>query len=217
MKETIVIACNCDSLREFIRVMLPAGAYDTRFCGNEPDLLVNLDRAERRVLIVEESFAKQGTVELVKSVMKKYSRLRVAVCSIRELSAKTVSRYFAAGAESYIDLRRAGAKVKGYFRKVVDGEQLVPPEVMKRMEEEAQYDGPTTLTPKERIIIKHCLAGQSNEEIAAQLFISEKTVKTHKTHIIQKAGGRHYVDLLKLAIRQRIISGEELVEIIDAD
>lgn len=42
------------------------------------------------------------------------------------------------------------------------------------------------LTPRERVILKHITYGQSNKEIAAELHITEKTVKTHITNILGK-------------------------------
>lgn len=41
-------------------------------------------------------------------------------------------------------------------------------------------------TPRERVILKHITYGQSNKEIAAELYITEKTVKTHITSIFGK-------------------------------
>jgi len=48
--------------------------------------------------------------------------------------------------------------------------------------------------------------GRTNVEIADTLFISVRTVESHKNHIMQKLGIRTSVDLLKFAIRNNIVS-----------
>ncbi|GGD52911.1 response regulator [Paenibacillus nasutitermitis] len=55
--------------------------------------------------------------------------------------------------------------------------------VVMEIEDEKSID---ILTAKEIVVLKHITLGQSNKEIAAELHISEKTVKTHITHILAK-------------------------------
>jgi len=51
------------------------------------------------------------------------------------------------------------------------------------------------LTAREREVVEHVLAGESNAEIAAALGMSEKTVKTHLTHVYAKVGVRSRTEL----------------------
>ena len=55
------------------------------------------------------------------------------------------------------------------------------------------------LTKREKSILKHLVIGRMNKEIAVKLFISEKTVKTHRQNIIRKLNARHLIDLYKYA------------------
>jgi DNA-binding CsgD family transcriptional regulator len=61
------------------------------------------------------------------------------------------------------------------------------------------------LTIREKEILKLIVEGQSNGEIAENLFISIRTVETHKTNILQKLGLSSTVELVKFAIRNKII------------
>ncbi len=62
-----------------------------------------------------------------------------------------------------------------------------------------------SLSPRQQEIVKLWGEGYSNGEIAERLFISIRTVETHKNHIMQKLNLRTNVDLVKFAIRNNLI------------
>jgi DNA-binding NarL/FixJ family response regulator len=65
---------------------------------------------------------------------------------------------------------------------------------------------PDDLTPREAEVLAHIAAGLSNTEIAAALFVSEATVKTHVNHIFAKTGLRDRAQLVGYAFRKGIAS-----------
>ncbi len=64
---------------------------------------------------------------------------------------------------------------------------------------------PSTLTTREVEIVALIAAGLSSKEIAAKLFISVKTVETHRANIMEKLGVRNVPELVRYAIRTGII------------
>jgi DNA-binding CsgD family transcriptional regulator len=60
---------------------------------------------------------------------------------------------------------------------------------------------PYSLTPREREILDHVIAGRTYSEIARALVISEKTVSSHISNLLRKTGTANRVDLARLAIR----------------
>jgi DNA-binding NarL/FixJ family response regulator len=62
-------------------------------------------------------------------------------------------------------------------------------------------DAAEGLTPREAEVLAHIAAGESNAEIAAALFVSEATVKTHVNHIFSKTGLRDRAQLVGYAFR----------------
>jgi DNA-binding NarL/FixJ family response regulator len=62
-------------------------------------------------------------------------------------------------------------------------------------------DAAVGLTPREAEVLAHIAAGESNAEIAAALFVSEATVKTHINHIFGKTGLRDRAQLVGYAFR----------------
>ena len=65
---------------------------------------------------------------------------------------------------------------------------------------------PNDLTKREHEILGLVASGKTNREVAEALFISIKTVETHKTHILDKLGLKNTTALIKYAIKNNIIS-----------
>ena len=95
------------------------------------------------------------------------------------------------------------------IRVVAAGEALLAPAITRRLVEhfvrrpapsvEAGHPALAELTPREVDILHHVARGSSNGEIAATLFLSEATVKTHVTRILSKLGLRGRVQAVVLA------------------
>lgn len=64
------------------------------------------------------------------------------------------------------------------------------------------------LTPREREVLRHVLAGRLNKQIAADLGIVEKTIKVHRSHVMHKLGVRSVVELVQLAERSSTARSE---------
>jgi FixJ family two-component response regulator len=57
----------------------------------------------------------------------------------------------------------------------------------------------TTLTPREREVLTHVVAGRLNKQIAGDLGTVEKTIKVHRGRVMEKLGVRTVVDLVRMA------------------
>src|SRR5262245_41461806 len=58
-----------------------------------------------------------------------------------------------------------------------------------------------TLTPREREVLTHVIAGRLNKQIAGELGTVEKTIKVHRSRMMEKLGVRSVADLVRLAER----------------
>jgi DNA-binding NarL/FixJ family response regulator len=104
-------------------------------------------------------------------------------------------------------------------RTVADGESLLAPSITRRLVEEfvrLPRPGQNTpealagLTERELDVLRLIAGGRSNAEIAASLFISEATVKTHVTRLLAKLGLRDRVQAVVLAYESGLVRpGEE--------
>lgn len=71
---------------------------------------------------------------------------------------------------------------------------------------ESDLDVYETLTNRERLVLQLAAEGLSNQEVATRLFISPRTAETHRANLMRKLGLRSQTDLVKFAIRKKIIN-----------
>ena len=96
------------------------------------------------------------------------------------------------------------------IRTVLDGDALLAPEIVRRLLERFAARPPSSsgtppeladLSQRELEVLRLLADGRSNAEIAAALFLSEATVKTHVTHILGKLRLRDRLQAVALAYR----------------
>ena len=100
------------------------------------------------------------------------------------------------------------------IRAVVSGESLLAPSITRRMIEVylgRPQPGPPpeaigSLTPREREILVLLARGLANAEIAARLFVSETTVKTHVARVLMKLGLRDRVQAVIFAYENDVVA-----------
>ena len=101
------------------------------------------------------------------------------------------------------------------IRLVAQGDALLAPSVTKRLIHEfsrgavARQSAPTELddlTPRELEVFKLMARGMSNAEIAAELVVSETTVKTHVARVLMKLGVRDRVQAVVLAYESGVVA-----------
>jgi DNA-binding NarL/FixJ family response regulator len=113
-----------------------------------------------------------------------------------------------AGASGFLLKSAPPRELAGAVRTVAAGDALLAPQITRRMIEEYVLrprpgsGTPTalaSLTPRELAVLRHIALGQSNTEIAAELFLSVPTVKTYVTRILAKLQLRDRVHAVVLA------------------
>lgn len=119
-----------------------------------------------------------------------------------------------AGADGYIVKRSAAADLVSAIRSVMQGQAVLDPVVTRAVvsgyvtrnpQAAIERDELTMLTPREREILILVAEGNTNAEIAKLLFISEKTVQTHRSNILDKLNIHDRTELVRFAIRTGLI------------
>jgi DNA-binding NarL/FixJ family response regulator len=120
-----------------------------------------------------------------------------------------------AGASGFVLKDDPPEQLIAAVRTVAAGEALLSPAITKRVIKQfAQLRRPDPpkeldhLTARERDILRLIASGLSNAEIGDQLHISETTVKTHVTHILQKLSLRDRVQAVVLAYQTGLIEAD---------
>jgi DNA-binding NarL/FixJ family response regulator len=104
-----------------------------------------------------------------------------------------------AGARGYLLKDATREELAGAIRQVAAGESLLDPALVHAAE-----DHPA-LTARERDVLRLMADGKNNSEIAAQLFVSENTVKTHVSNIFDKLNCRDRAAAVLSAWKRHII------------
>jgi DNA-binding NarL/FixJ family response regulator len=123
-----------------------------------------------------------------------------------------------AGASGFVLKDDPPEQLIAAVRIVAAGDALLSPAITKRVIKQfARVPRPTPpkelddLTAREHDILRLIAGGLSNQEIGKELYISETTVKTHVTHILQKLGLRDRVQAVVLAYQSGVIDADASV------
>jgi DNA-binding NarL/FixJ family response regulator len=115
-----------------------------------------------------------------------------------------------AGAKGFISKKAASTELIQAIRAVFSGGAYFSPQVARLLIDECKVKGRKRasfgpLTSREREVLKLIGEGYSDKEIAEILFLSPKTVESHKAKIMEKLHMRKRVELVKYAIKKGIV------------
>lgn len=168
------------------------------------DLAAMLDRTPCDVLLLD--------LQMERSVLCDIETLALRVAIVIVTASERVDDAIAAiqaGARGVVFKRFAIETLLTAIHAVVGGGVWLPPALQTKVVERLREPAGAALTPREREITKHVARGLRNAEVAAELAISEVTVKTHVNNIFQKLGIRDRVELALYAVRMGIIGAHE--------
>ena len=113
-----------------------------------------------------------------------------------------------AGAVSYILKTSKASRIADSIRETMNGTPVLEPEVMTKMMKQMRHERVLhdELTEREMEILLLLAAGFTNQEIADQLFIALKTVKTHVSNILAKLEVHDRTQAVIYAFQHRLIS-----------
>ncbi|MEY9862782.1 DNA-binding NarL/FixJ family response regulator [Catenulispora sp. GAS73] len=183
--------------------------------GAEPDLDVvgeaadglEAVRAARRlrprVVLMDVRMPVMDGVEATAAIVAAVPESRVLILTTFDLDEYAFDG-LRAGASGFLLKNALPAELLGAIRTVAAGDAVVAPRVTRRLLETVAHRLPSSttagtdarldrLTPRERDILIEVALGKSNAEIAADLFLSENTVKSHFKHVLAKLGLRDRV------------------------
>ncbi|MES2829370.1 MAG: response regulator transcription factor [Bacteroidota bacterium] len=173
---------------------------------NHPELVLDLlQDTPVDILITDVSMPVLSGVELTRMVKKKYPKLKVIAVSMHG-NSEVIKEMLNAGISGYI-LKNTGRKeLIDALDKVVSGgtyfDENVTREILSNF---SKGDEESRLTNREIEIIRLINDELSNKLISDKLFISERTVETHRKNIFRKTNTQSVVGLLKFAHAHKLI------------
>jgi len=135
----------------------------------------------------------------------------VALTSV--LEDVSVTGAVKAGAIGYLLKDTQAEELHRAIRGAAEGRvQLAPEAAAKLMREVRAPESPEALTQRETEVLKLLALGMANKQIARELFVEEKTVKTHVSSILRKLGVKSRTQAALHAVRTGLVRVEDLGE-----
>jgi DNA-binding NarL/FixJ family response regulator len=189
---------------------------DINFCGGANsweqarDLLT---RQEVDVVLMDVSMPGMSGIQMTRLIKSQFPNVQVLVLTMHE-DFKVIQQMITAGASGYILKRthmnevfeaiRTTHKKGKYLGGEVQGilmEGIVIPDIIN----EAEVNKKAALSAREKEVLSLMANEMTNEQISKELFISERTVETHRRNIYIKTDSRSIIGVIQYALRHNLL------------
>jgi two-component system response regulator NreC len=202
----IVIADDHRVVRSGLRMLLDA----------EPDLEVvaeagDVDSARRyvrghkpAVLILDLNMPGDPSLPAIPSLREEFPNTQIVVLTMQDDPA-FAREAMRAGALGYVLKEAADAELVEAVRVAAAGNKYLHPPLGAQLAAEPAREAKDTLTAREHEVLKLIALGHTNSEIASQLYLSVRTVESHRAHIQQKLQLQTRAELVRYALDNRLM------------
>ena len=212
MTTRVLVADDQSMVRAGFRMLL-AGEEDIEVVAEASNGLEAIDKAARfdpTVVLMDIRMPELDGLEATRRILAADPTARILILTTFDLD-EYVYEALRAGASGFVLKDDPPEQLLAAIRTVADGDALLSPAITKRVIERftrISHPAPPReieeLTERELDVLRLVARGLSNAEIGQELYISETTVKTHITHILQKLNLRDRVQAVVLAYETRL-------------
>jgi DNA-binding NarL/FixJ family response regulator len=211
---TIRLALADDHLvvREGLRAMLEA---EPDFevvgqTGNGSEVAALVARVRPDVLVLDLMMPGIGGLDVIRELSRREAGTRIVVLSMHANEAYVLEA-LGSGAGAYVLKQSEAGELVRAVHEVAAGRRYLSPPLSDRALEaylrqsESGVPERATLTPREREVLQLVAEGHTSPEIAERLFISPRTVETHRSNLMRKLGLRTPADVVRYAVRHGVL------------
>jgi len=174
--------------------------------GNGEELVEATLRLQPDVILVDISMPVLNGFDAVRHIKEAGNEARIIFLTMHD-DATLVAEAFRCGASGYILKHSAGEELVNAIKEVANGNNYVSPLVTNLPAEPLMVHAQkTSITPRQREVLKLISRGLTMKEIASQLNISTRTAETHKYEMMQTLGVETTADLIRYSLRLGLIS-----------
>jgi DNA-binding NarL/FixJ family response regulator len=216
MSISVLVVDDQSMVRAGFRMLL-GGEKDIEVVAEASNGLEAVSKAARfhpKVVLMDIRMPELDGLEATKRILAADPDARILILTTFDLD-EYVYEALRAGASGFVLKDDPPEQLLAAVRTVSHGDALLSPAITKRVIRQfARLPRPAPpkelgeLSERERDVFRLIADGLSNGEIAQELYISETTVKTHVTHILQKLGLRDRVQAVVLAYQTGVFDGE---------
>ena len=175
--------------------------------GNGRDAIELVGKLTPDVVVLDVTMPELNGVDTLKQIRRISQETEVVALSMHS-GKQVASDMLAAGASSYVLKAASLEQLITAIRTVVTGETYLPPDVAElipanllRPHRDHPPAAGEALSDREKEVLRLVAEGKSSKEIAAQLFVTTKTIVWHRQSIMGKLGLRTVAELTKYAVR----------------
>ncbi len=177
--------------------------------------LLEKQKIKADLVLLDLSLPKISGVEITKIIKDKYPKMKVLIFSSYS-DEDSIFSSLEAGADGYLPKESIRGELLEAILKVYDGEEFLSPSIpnsiilkfvhkIKDGEGFQEKGSISSLSKREIEILRHIAEGFHYKDIGEKLFISSRTVESHKNNIMKKLGAANTIELVKFAIKTRLI------------
>jgi two-component system, NarL family, response regulator NreC len=187
--------------------------------GAEPDLEVlaeagDIEDARRyvrghrpRVLVLDLNLPGGSSLKHIPALRAEAPDTQIVVLTMQNEPAYA-REALSAGALGYVLKEAAETELVEAVRRAAAGDTYLNPRLGARVAAEPPPGPPDGLSEREVEVLRRISLGYTNAEIAAELYLSVRTVETHRAHIQQKLRLRSRAELVRYALDHKLIQAE---------
>jgi DNA-binding NarL/FixJ family response regulator len=207
----IVIADDHELVRKGLAAVIAEAGAGTVVAeaGNGRQAVEQVSAHKPDIAILDLTMPELNGLEATRQILAAEPQTRVLILTAHE-SEQLIREVLGAGAQGYVLKSDAGRTLVGAIEALREGRTYFTSKVA-RMVLEGYLRSPTetetlpTLSAREREIVQLLAEGRSNKEVARKLDISVKTAETHRSNIMRKMQFASLSDLVRYAVRNKII------------
>jgi two-component system response regulator NreC len=161
------------------------------------------------VVLMDVVMPGESGIQATRRLLAESSAARVVVLSMQD-DPRYVREAFDAGASGYVLKDAADTELVEAVREVASGGRYVNPALGARLLsaplDERRRAAGDPLSEREREVLTLLARGHTNQEIARRLYLSVRTVETHRAHVMQKLGLRSRAELVSYALEHGLLA-----------
>jgi two-component system response regulator NreC len=205
---TIVLADDQRVVRAGLRMLLDAEA-DMRVVSEAGDISLTERRVvadHPTVLVLDVNMPEGSSIPAIPRILKSAPSTRIVVLTM-QTDPQLARDALRAGATGFVLKAAAEDELIQAVRFAAQGRTYLNPELGARLEAERPDTAgpPDDLSPRELEVLRLIALGHTNSEIAGQLFLSVRTVESHRAHIQQKTQRASRAELVAYAREHNVV------------
>jgi two-component system response regulator NreC len=205
---SVVIADDHGVVRGGLRLLLhnEEGISVIGEAEDVPGALRLVERRLPRVLVLDLNMPGPSSIDAIPDIKRQWPGTQVVVLTMQADPAYARAA-LQAGADAYVLKEAAERELVDAVRAVAAGETYLNPALGARIARApAEPEAPDDLSDRELEVLRMIALGHTNAEIGEQLFLSVRTVETHRSHIQRKLGRTSRAELVRYALDRGLLT-----------